>query len=263
MNALRQSGYTLLSLPKADVLPLALLLKTSSGVVEKLNSNIKTLFKPTTKLPPALSKDVPLPSGLSNMENLDVKAEADVSFIKGLFKVFSGSGSAGFSLENKENVSLKLNNAKSRFIDIVKLDEFIQTSELNSDAKGIVERLKHDDLYVVTEIIKANNFTLEENNNTAIGAKAEVNATGILNANTEFNMQKEKKKQIQNLDDTYYTIAIKAYRILYDKPSLFSNRPAGFRIREANDIKHFKGGEENYPAVLLENELIELSDVTV
>lgn len=262
MNTIRQSGFTLVSLPRTDIRPLSLLLKTSKGVVERLNSPIKTLFEPVNRQPPSISKDVDLPSSLSGVEKLDLKTEANLSFLQGLLKAFSAEATASFSLKNKDSVNFKLTDAKTNFVDIIKLDAFIQDAQINKDAKTILERLKNDDLYIVTETIKAKSFVLEEDAKSDLSAAIEAPIKNIVEVKTDVDVKKEKSHKIENANDAYCTIAIKAFQILYDRPSLFSSRPAGFRIREADDIKVFKG-EEEYPGKVLEEEVIELPDAAL
>jgi hypothetical protein len=214
------------------------------------------------KQPPAISKDVKLPAALNGMEKLNLHAEANVSFLQGLLKAFSSNASAGFSLDDKNNINFKLDNPRTNFIDIIKLDAFIQDAKINTDAKAILERLKNDDLYVITEIIKANSFILEEDEQSDLSAKVEVPLKQVVDAKGGVEVKKEKSRKIENTDGTYFTIAIKAFQILYDKPSLFSSRPAGFRIREATNIKIFRG-EEAYPAKPLEDVIVNLQDATI
>ena len=262
MNTIRQSGFTLVSLPRADIKPLSLLLKTSKGVVERLNSPIKTLFEPVNMQPPSISKDVDLPSTFGGTEKMDLKTETNLSFLKGLLKAFASSATANFSLQNKNSINFKLEDAKTNFVDIIKLDAFIQDAQINEQAKTILERLKNDDLYVVTEVIKAKSFTLEDDAQADLSASLNVPVKNVAEAKTELDIKKERTYKVENKDGVYCTIAIKAYQILYDKPSLFSRRPAGFRIREADHIKVFKG-EEEYPAKPLEEPVVELPDVSL
>lgn len=256
MNVLRQAGYTLLRLPRADVKPLTLLLKTSKGAVEKLNADIRSLFEPVDLQPPAISKDIPLPSALSSEEKLDLKTELNFSFLKGLLTAFTGS--ADLSLTNADTILVQLGDAKIKSIDIIKLDAFIQNAKVNTMAKSILERLKDDDLFVITEVINAKSFTINESSNATVSAEASATVKAV-EAGSSTNYSEERKRNIANKDDNYYTIAMKAYQIFYDKPSLFSSRPAGFRIREATNIKVFRG-EEDYAGKPLKEAVVEISE---
>jgi len=235
MESLRQMGYTMLSMPSTEITPLLLLVKTSAGEVGNLNAGIEDLFEPVNRALPVISEDIPLPSAISGTETVDLKIDSNLSLLKALTKIFSSNASAQFSLEQKKNVKFKLNNPKKNYVNIIKLDSFIQDARINTSAKSILERLKNSDLYVITEVVKTKSFSFEDEADSKTSARL-----------------------IDYEGTDYQAIAIKAYQILYDKSSLFSDRPEGFRIRLADNIKIVRG-EEEYPAKQLSDAVVNLS----
>lgn len=259
MNILRQSGFTLVSLPREDIRPLSLLLKTGRNTVERLNAPITSLFQPVNLQPPAITENVDLPASFSGTEHLDLTSETNLSFLQGLLKVFSANASAHLDFKKNRSVDLKMKEAKTDFVDIIRLDAFIQDAELNQAAKAIMERLKKDDLYVITEIVKTNSFVVATKAGSDFSAGAELPLKNIADVKSGVDVTRSNEFTLENTSGSFCTIGVKAFQILYDKPSLFSSRPPGFRIKEAGDIKVFRN-EEEYPANLLEVEVADIKD---
>ena len=258
MESLRQMGYTMLSMPSTEITPLLLLVKTSAGEVGNLNAGIEDLFEPVNRALPVISEDIPLPSAISGTETVDLKIDSNLSLLKALTKIFSSNASAQFSLEQKKNVKFKLNNPKKNYVNIIKLDSFIQDARINTSAKSILERLKNSDLYVITEVVKTKSFSFEDEADSKTSAGIELPLKNIAEAKTDVDVKKDKARLIDYEGTDYQAIAIKAYQILYDKSSLFSDRPEGFRIRLADNIKIVRG-EEEYPAKQLSDAVVNLS----
>lgn len=259
MESLRQMGYTLLSMPSSEIRPLLLLAKTSRGEVINLHAAADELFLPNNVAMPPVSADVSLPASISSNEILDLKVDSNFSLVKGLIQLFSSGAKADFSLEKTKTVAFKLNEPKKNFISILKLDSFIQDATLNTAAKSILERLKSDDLYIITETVKTKSFSIEDASNTNINTGVTVPAGHIAEAGGSMDYTKDKKGMTEYSGDEYEVIAVKAYQILYNRPSLFSNKPPEFRIRAAENIKVMRG-EEEYPANRLADEVIDLTE---
>jgi hypothetical protein len=258
MESLRQMGYTMLSMPSTEITPGLLLVKTSAGEVSNLNAGIEDLFEPVNRAAPAISDDISLPTAISGTETLDLNIGSNLSILKALTKIFSSNASAQFSFEKKKNIKFKLNNPKKNHVNIIKLDAFIQDAKVNNDAKSILQRLKNDDLYVITEVVKTKSFSVEDEADSKTSASAELPLKNIAEAKVDVAVVKDKARMIDYSGDEYQAIAIKAYQILYDKSSIFSDKPAGFRIRLADNITIVRGDEE-YPARKLSDPVVDLS----
>jgi hypothetical protein len=258
MDALRRMGYTVLAIPTKNVAPLQLLVKTSKGVVESLNARIDDLFEPVNIAIPALSEDMDLPDEISSMESLDLSITSHLNLLRGLSKYLPADFSGSLTAGKDKNYSFKLNHPKKTYINQIKLDAFIHDAELNKSAKGILEQLKDDDIYVITEVLKAKSFTIDEENANKTESSLNASVDTLGEVKSQVNMNKEKSKLLEYNGEHYLTFGIKASRIQYNKGSFFSSKPAGFRLRTADDIVVVRG-DEDFPTEQLNEEIVDLT----
>lgn len=259
MESIRNLGYTLLTIPAEDVKPLTLLAKTSKGVVGSLGSSIEELWEPVDLRPPAVSGDVGLPSLLSGSEKLDLKVDTNFNLLKALTSIFSADASASFKLEKTGIASFELVEPKKNNINIIKLDAFLQDAKLRKEAESTIENLEDGDLYIVTEIIKAKEFTVEVEAELDSEAKLNAPIKNVVEAGGNVVLEKSKKSAARYKGDQYLTFGFKAYKV-FRKKGIFSTNPGAFRIRLAEDIKIYKG-EEEFPGEKLTAESIELHPI--
>jgi len=256
MESLRKLGYTSLSIPAENVKPLTLLLRTSRGVVENLNETIEELWQPVNLATPAVSEDGDMAGQVSGFDTLDLKMEGNFNFLQALTKIFSSTLKASLSFDKNKKVKFKLENPKNNTISIIKLDAFLQDAKLNTSAQSIIERLQDGDLYVVTEILKAKSFSVEKGNAVVFKGEAEIPLKDVVDASLKTGIESEKETMIGYNGDQYLTFGFKAYKIFY-KEDPGKGAPS-FRIREAEDIKIYRG-EEKYPAQQLNDETVDLN----
>jgi hypothetical protein len=251
-------GYTVLAIPTQNVAPLQLLVKTSKGVVENLNARIDDLFEPVNLAIPALSEDMDLPDEVSALESLDLNVSSHANLLRGLSKFLPADFSGSLTAGKDKKFSFKLNHPKKTYINQIKLDAFIHDAELNKSARGILEQLKDDDVYVITEVLKAKSFTIDEENANNTEASLNASVDKVVDVKSQLNMNREKSKLLEYNGETYLTFGIKASRIQYNRGSFFSSKPAGFRLRSADDIVVVRG-EEEFPTETLNEEIVDLT----
>lgn len=255
MQILRKAGYCWVTVPDNYIAPLQLLKKGKGGAVNQLNTSIETIFSANTFALPAISPDVELTGEMAGEEIVDLKVQSDVSILQSLLKIFSKNANADFNYQNNETARFRLIDPKRNFIDIGKLDYFIGDAEMVTAAKTLVKNLKDDELYVITDIVKAKGFTLESLADKKAGAAVDI-GTVAADAGASFERSTSTKAILNQNGDTYITVAVRAYRIYYDKPGFFSNTPAGFHINQ-EDIKIFRD-DEQYPGTKLDQDITAL-----
>lgn len=259
MQTLRNAGYCWVRMPDDQIAPLQLLKRKKSGEVDQLNTSITTIFEPNTYSLPAVSRDVELTKQISGEEVIDLKLQANVSVLQGLLKVFSKNADADYNYQNSNTGTFSLVEPKRNYIDVGVLDSFISNATLLTSAQTTIEDLKNDDLYVITEIIKTKGFTLETSaaNKNAAGINL---GTTVADGNASFEANRSSKNIMKQEGDTYITVAVKAYRIYYKRPGLFSNKPATFRIKQ-QDLDVVRKSEsgvselEKFDGTLLNNDV--------
>ncbi len=255
MESLRKLGYTSLTIPAENVKPFTLLSKTAKGVVGNLNDTLDQLWEPVNRGVPAVSDDVDMVEELSGFDNLDLKVAGNFNFLQALTKLFSSNLLAAIKLDRTSEIKFKLANPKINNVSIIRLDAFLQEAKLAYSSELLLKTIENNELYVVTEIIKANSFSLEKESNSETGGEIEVPLKDIVNLDANVTVKKGKNTLINYNGNKYLTFGFKAYKIFCKgDPRKSENR--SFQLRKADDIDVYRS-EENFPGSQLDNEFVE------
>jgi hypothetical protein len=240
MGSLKNAGFVMLSLPQSDVNPLQLLIRTSSGTVDRLNASLGDLFIPQTTAPPDVSSDKPLPE-VEGEEELNMNINADVSFLKGLEKFFGLKGSANFSYEQGRIFKIKLNDPKLSTVNVIRLSGFIKDAKVNNSVGDMADKLNDSEVYVITEVIKAKSFRVGRANNQQAKEEIEVNVPGVAEGSQGVDIGRKDSSDLHYDGDTPMTFALKAYRIKASGGGWFSG-DVKYTIESAKDVEHVREG---------------------
>jgi hypothetical protein len=82
---------------------------------------------------------------------------------------------------------------KKNNINIIKLDAFLQDAKLRKKQKVHIKNLEDGDLYIVTEIIKAKEFTVEVEAELDSEAKLNAPIKNVVEAGGNVVLEKSKK----------------------------------------------------------------------
>ncbi len=250
MSTLHDLGYTWASLPSTDIRPLQLLVRTGPGVAEQMNTDLSKLFVPNNVPVPLASLDRDLPAELNLSQKLDATVSANASFLQNLLKIFTGDVSASVSWDKHASVDMTLNNARKQVVDLIDLDSYIHDATVNKAAQSFVEKLKSDQLYVITEIIKSKSFSVSMEKGTDAEIAAEI-PTQVATGKVKIGKDNSGKLLMTANSDKDLTVAIRAVRIFFDKPGFLSGKPGKFRLSSEEKLDVMKG-VENYPAETLD-----------
>lgn len=251
MSTLRDLGYTWASLPSTDILPLQLLVRTGAGVAEQMNTNLSKLFVPKNLPVPLPSLDKQLPAELNLSQTLDASVAVNASFLQNLLRIFSGDAGASFAWEKHSSINLMLNGAKKQVVDLLDLDSYMHDANVNQAAQSFVEKLKSDQLYIITEIIKTKSFTITMEKGSSTEAELEV-PTKVATGKVKIGKSNDGKLLMTTNSDDELTVAIRAVRIFFDKPGFLSGKSGKFRLSSEEKLEIMKG-EENFPAENLDS----------
>jgi hypothetical protein len=182
-SIIQEYGYTWVALPKESLLPLTLLEKGKAGFFRRLfnlsttasgiNSTIFDLFpKPlqgkSITLEPA--KKAPFFNGFDMSKK---GAGLSVKGLKGLQGV--GNVDAEGSLDQ---ASMLLYSFKSPVVigihTEVLLEEHLNLTPVNANVPGFLDKLRNGELYVVTEVLQCQEFSVEDGSSFKIDGNANV-----------------------------------------------------------------------------------------
>ena len=242
MSSLLNSGFILLASPIDNLKPNDVFIRTSKGVIERLNDGIQKFFKPVNSLPPKISAEMKF-ADTSGEEKLNRKIESHLKVLEGLAAILKVDIDAEFKKEKTETCTYKVTQPLHQTISIPDLAAYIYQNPLNTES-GFTDRLKDDDIYVVTEIIKSKTFEVsfdkESNRNMTGNVTVPVAAEAGVSAGKSENNQRKLARN----EEPPLVVAIKAIRIIYDKPSWFSKEKAKYRVEMNPKVDTARGPED-------------------
>lgn len=246
----KAAGFIFLAMPVNNVKPLDLLFKSDNGTVTRLNSSIEKLFLPVNSLPPLVGAEKNLPNTISCEEQLSLAVESNIKLLEGLKKLLKVGVEGGFSLDKSEVYTYTIIDAKHQYVDFTDIDYYIHDNPLNEKLETFSEGLKKDDMYVVTEIIKSKSFVISRASSGKTKANAEITAEGLATVEASAGGQQSKENKYEYHDEEYLVLAVKAIRILYDKPFWFSKEKGKYRVEVDPKVELVKSPEEMQVEVL-------------
>lgn len=251
-NLLKEHGYSLVALPKADIAPLELLSK-ETGYVSFLNGTVQTLFTADEAGVPTIQRNGEV-SDIQGETSLSLDLEGGLSFLENIFKVIGinpayklGSLKGSTNLKNADSVVFSFSNLKEDKIDLLALDKFLNGSiPKENEFKNAFYKLKKNDLYVISSVLKSTDFSIEvfDSNATYVDISAEVKS--IVDVNGKVSRDKDSEYKIHYKGDKPFVFALKAVQVLYDKPKWFefwNKEEAYFRIQNKESLL-LRGGDE-------------------
>jgi len=264
----KQYGYNLVALPSSGLQPLQVLYKKHTGVI----GFFKNLFKDTvisnsnSFLNDFLhSTRHPYPNPIINTVNNDLqnsinsKLSADAS-IELMLKMLN---IPSLSEEEKTKLSTIINkekdssftlggNAKEKTFKQTELDSFVTKAKINEKlGTTFMERMKDNQLYIVTSILESNSFSLSSKK--LLEASADVSFSevkNLLEAKSKIKIEKGENAAINFKGDAPITFAFKAVKLFYD---VDKNERPQFRIKDKEGIVVKSNDKETYEYMEVDN----------
>ncbi len=223
MGKLKQSGFVLLNLPQSQVKPLDLLVKSSKGHLERLNASLEDVFEGVTIACPSPSEDMPLAS-IDLSEEFELNVNVKVGFLQGLLKAFNLSGDLEVGGERESDLAIKLNAPVQNILNVVVLSKFIEDANIKDVSQFVEQLLEDGDLYIVTEVIKAKQFTIAKKNASMHEVGLQAGKSGVAEVKGNMKTASGDNLQLEYDGDAYQVFALKALKIqkLRDRPGKFT-----------------------------------------
>ena len=231
-DVLEDYGFNVISMPSPDIHPLELLFK-QQGYLERFGE-LKDLFEEgETFGRPQVNYDIEAPNELQGKTSRKLDSNAGFSFLENLFqKLGIKGGGIHAAFGNAKTFNFKFENPTMDSISLAKLDQFVNDAKILSGAKSFVEKLKKDDVYVITAVLKCNSITIQSQGENQ--GEVEVSLPEIKNTiGAEASLKKNNAGEISIFyqGPNKLVFAVKAARLIYDKKGLFSSKPPEFRIK--------------------------------
>jgi len=210
----KELGYQLLSLPNSDTKPKDLLCKSGNAKANRLNTSLNELFTEGDNIKyPVTSADIILPK-FKGKQLIDFNTSFGLKLLTGLFeKLGIKELKADAKWGSLDKVIFSFKNMREQNISLMNLDKYIHDANVNLQAQNFAKKLESDDIYVITSILKCDDFSVEKVDFSELGLSTSASVNEILDAHAKLNRSHSHKDGVTYKGDTPLTIAVKAVQI--------------------------------------------------
>jgi len=172
LTYLKQYGYSVVRLPRADISPL-LLVQREGRDLSRLGP-ADTLFIPGSKPLPKVSVDVKA-ADIKGSVKTTLSLGVGLALLKNFLSAFGGEG-AGLDLAyNKaKTVTFEFTGLLSDTINLTDLDQFLTTASEDLTSRHLQELLEADAVYCVVATLKSNSFSVDAAGEKGVKVKVDV-----------------------------------------------------------------------------------------
>jgi len=258
-NILQEFGFNLVALPKPDIYPLQILAKKDKETVFKLG-NINDLFTQGDEIPPpTIENDKTIPNLLKGTYLVNLELKSKVSLLNFWKSRFNGANFNAQITDNDKIIFSYSNGKVSEISSLLNLNAYINDAKINDKKiSTFKDQLENDEIYIITGILKSNDFQVELVDNSNFKTNIEVSDTKkVVEVSSEINRQKESNNIISHKSETdYLIVGFQAVKLIYNKP-FWSTKKANYKIKSVDGI--ILRSEEDFPVIKIDaDEIIDI-----
>jgi hypothetical protein len=227
-SIIQQQGYVWLMQPREGVSPLHLMEKTTEGFFKRLftknesaeilNSDVFSMFPKQSKRGnyPEISKPKNVPF-FKGYDILDLKSDSNIKSSDEIPLVGKMEASVKLAINSKLLYTFK-DITRLHVETEVLLEEHLNLNQPNRKAVGFFEKLQSGNMFVITEILQTTEFSVNEASDFSFNGSISADAIQkYIELKTALEKSNEKNQTISYKNEKPVTIAIKAFKILYNK----------------------------------------------
>jgi hypothetical protein len=250
-NLLQQADYTLI-LPMENVFPLDLILRKEKNIFTMFSPNEGSLIHSSLKDLFVMSgrgsqypdvKEQALPGNLRGSDLVDGSSSFAANFIaKARFQASS-------SVKKSQKMLFFYKDARELSVNLIKLDEYLLYSKLNSSSLTFSEAVKEGNIYIITSVLTSKKLELKNAGHFDFAGDVTADVlTDSVDGTVNATYTATDNYVIGSTGTIPLTFAIKAVRILFGKDK-FRIKPERINVRGEADNSEYISEEE---IVLLE-----------
>jgi hypothetical protein len=231
----KEKGYNVVALPKSNIRPLGLL-ALENGNLSDLGSRVDVLFEEDSSPLPAVAKNVAIPD-LQGQTVVSFRLSAGIGLLNGLLGSLGlGKAAANAKLSDSDKILFSFDGAAEDGIKgFLDLDNFISGAVPQVERfKTYSEKLKNSELYIITSVLKCNNFSIQVINKDSQDITTGIEIKEAASAHGELKRSKDSKILVSHTGKESLVFAFKAVQIIYDAPKWFQfwdKKQAQFKIK--------------------------------
>ncbi len=249
ISFLKDRGYNVIRLPKADFPPLTLLSHSGERDLSRIG-NISELFVGATL--PVIAANVPA-AGVSGKHTNALNLGLGLDLLGTIISAMGG-GQIGLKTEFKHasGVTFEFPHVLSDGVTVAALDKFLGATQISADVRYVRELLDNSDIYVVTNTIKSDSVTVDTNASGSAGVEVQVPALQqIVGATVKVSGESEHTGRVTFSGDAHLVFGFQAYRLIYADGKYIKLEPLPAGSSAAKSVDGLLTGQPPETAVRL------------
>ena len=237
---LKNAGYNVVSLPRADLKPNNTLLRTSNKELTFLG-NLGTIVEGANPLP-QISTDNIAPSGVTGMQSSSLDLKVGLSILGNVLKALTGTSldvNAGF--KDTKSVTFEYKDVLEDHIVLDELDQLLSASTFKQNLNMVRSALIESNVFILTSAIKSKSITVKTQGEGGVSGNIEVPVIqNIASGKLSVDFNQASQGQVTFTGTTPVVFGFKAVQVFTDenaKYTIFKPTSSGaVVIRKAADI---------------------------
>jgi hypothetical protein len=241
---LKQFGYNVIRLPKADFNPLTLLVREKQTMAEL--GNLSTVIQPDGVSIPNIKKDNPV-THIAGKKTANLSAGIALDILGKVITAMGGS-KLGLDLKykNARTIQFTFSNALEDSIQITELDKFLAKSDIVGNPGHVARLMEADDVYIVTAVLKSNEITVDASGSSDLGTNVSIpEIQNAIGGNVEVSKSTTSEASLNFKGNVPLAFGFKAIRLFYEDGKYRRFEPAKHTVPLSMSAE-VSGGSELY-----------------
>jgi hypothetical protein len=243
---LKSTGYNVVRLPKADLLPTQLLVRNGRTLRRMGDLSSTFVADPAAPAPP-ISGDNPGPS-ISGTKSAQLDLGVGLNILSGLISSLGGS-TLGLSIaySRARSVQFEFAETHENNCQMALLDQFLAASQVNPFARAVAEMLESDDVFVITSTLKTSKINVKAQGTDKTDLKLDVPVVQqAVGGNLKVTASGSNDSTLTYEGSVPLVFGFQAVRLVFDDGRYRTMKlpDTGSIVLESLALKH--GGEEKY-----------------
>ena len=120
-------------------------------------------------------------------------------------------------IKSGKKVSISYDKSVTREIPIGEINHYLSDSDFTYTNAQLLKNLNRDNLIIVTGVLLSKNLVVQIDSDLAIDSELAASLNSSVNGKLEFSATSSNSLSMKSTGDSYFPVAVKAYRIDYDK----------------------------------------------
>jgi hypothetical protein len=216
LGALKQYGYNVVRLPRADIRPLQILARRKTDL--ETYGSLATTLDPAATGVPTIAENV----AVANIAGKQVRtgaigAKLGVSMLGGVVSAMGGSPvGMDASYEQASTVEFEFQDVTEDSIEIAALDLYLSAAKVNPNARAVAQLLENDAICVITRTLKARTLKVDakDSSNRALALDAD-KIQNIVGAKVKVSGGSDSTSGVTFQGNTPLVFAFQAVQLVY------------------------------------------------